>query len=851
MNFKTALAYILLILLCHTASAQTDSLKTDSLSFIPTITDSLKSDSLKSLSIIDTNIQVKSDITAPITYSARDSAIFDVKSKKLYLFNDAQLNYQDLKLNSGIILVDQSDETLEAYGIPDSNNTGKLVQTPIMLQGGEKLEGSRLYYSFNTKQGNISMGFSEAEVGYYFGEKIKKVTDEVYFIKNGLYTTSTDKTDPEYYFLSPKMKIVKDDKVIAQSVFLYIEGVPVFWLPFGVFPNKSGRSSGLIPPTYGEDGTYGTYIAKLGYFWAMSDYYDLAATGSFFFRGRIDFNARFRYALKYNFNGSVEGGYSRIRLGEATDLNKFSSDEWSLNVTHSQVFNPTSRVDANLTFASGKAYYDNTSNNLNILLRQNIISNFTYSKSWEGTPYYFSANYFRDQNLITGAINENIPSLNFSISQIYPFQSEYSSSDSKSLLEYFSFSYQGRLLNNHVKNVFQKSLNNVAYDSISNYTRNGVAHGLNFNLSPQSQFISVSPYFSYNELWYSKTIEKRYDPVTNTVINEDVDGFKAARFFNMGVSFGTKLIGIFSPNVFGIKGIRHTITPNITYNYSPDFSKDSWGYYKSYTNALGMPQRYSIFENGIFGGPGAGESQSISFNVSNVFEMKTRETDSTDNKFQLFNIDAGISYNFAADSLKFSELGTSFRTSIGSLLNISGGAVFNLYKFDPVARTRINQFLIKDGKLADLTSFNINLGTSYNFNLTNISVSDTGKSIMFDSVNTLRYNIPLSGSLNYYYSESRFDPTQFTHTSSFSGSLNFNPTEKWRFSVSTSYDLISKQISAPYVTAYRDLNSWEMNFNWYPLGTYKGFNLEIKIKAPQLRDIKVTKSTNPGGPFGF
>lgn len=846
---KKALAYILYFFLVTSAIAQTDSLKTDSLN-TPTKS-SIQTTTLDSLkSKIDTTKQAQSDISAPINYSARDSAIFDVKAKKLYLYNDAELTYQDLKLNSGIILLDKEDETLEAYGIPDSMNTGALVQTPIMIQGGDKLTGTKLLYNFNTKQGNISMGFSEADVGYYFGDKIKKVTDEVFFIKDGLYTTSTDRKDPEYYFLSPKMKVIKNDRVIAQSVFMYIEGVPVFWLPFGVFPNKTGRSSGLIPPTYGDDGTYGTYIAKLGYFWAINDHYDLALTGSWFSRGRLDFNGRVRYAQKYEFSGSVEGGYSRIRLGEETDPGKFSSDEWALTVNHTQAFSPTSRLDGNLTFASGKAYYNNTSNNLNTLLRQNIVSNFTYSKSWEGKPYIFSLNYYRDQNLITGSINEIIPSVNFSISQVYPFQSETSSNDNRGLMEYFSYSYQGQFQNNRVKLI---QLDYLGNDSLT--TRNdrlGAVHRVNLNLSPPSQFINVNPFFSYNEFWYNKSITRRYDAVTNSVITDNIDGIKTARSFSTGVSFSTKLIGIFNPNVLGIKGIRHTISPVITYNYTPDFSKDFWGYYGTYIDALGKPQKYSFFEQGLFGGPSQGEQQQVNFAVGNVFEMKTKETDSTDNKFQLLNLDANIGYNFAADSLRFSDLNTSFRTAIGSILNISGGATFSLYKFDGTAGTRINKFLLSDGKLADLTSFNINLSTSYSFNLTNNDTKkDTTKKLFRDTINVINYNIPISGTLNYNYSESRYIPTQYSRTSSMSGSLNFNPTEKWRFSATASYDFANRQISAPYVTVYRDLNSWEMNFNWYPLGTYKGFNLEIKIKAPQLKDIKITKSTNPGGPFGL
>jgi len=257
--------------------------------------DTLKSkDTLKS--VIDTSRQVKSDIDAIIDYSARDSAIFDIKEKTIHLFYNGELIYKDLKLNAGHIIVNQETEILDAVGL-DSSEGGKIIQSPIMTQGGDKYDGAKLTYNFRTQQGTVSKGFSDADVGYYFGEKIKKVTPQVFFVQNGLYTTSTDKEDPEYYFFSPKMKVMPKDKVIAQSVFLYIEGVPVFWIPFAVFPNRSGRSSGIIPPTYGTDGTYGVYFSKFGYFWAINDYLDINGTASWFSKGRYDFNSRFRYAL--------------------------------------------------------------------------------------------------------------------------------------------------------------------------------------------------------------------------------------------------------------------------------------------------------------------------------------------------------------------------------------------------------------------------------------------------------------------------------------------------------------------------------------------------------------------------
>ena len=386
---------------------------------------------------LDTTKYAKSDIDEIINYSAYDSVVFELATNKMYLYNNAEVNYKDLKLNSGIIIIDRQTQILEAIGIPlDSAGINKITQTPLMNQGTDKFEGSKLTYSFKSQRGTISMGYSDADVGYYYGEKIKKVLPDLFFIKNGLYTTSTDKIDPEYYFYSPKMKLIPNDKIIAQSVFLYIEGVPVFWIPFVVLPNKTGRSSGLIVPSYGNDNTYGIFLAHAGYFWAINNYTDLALQATLFAKGRYDFSSRFRYVKKYMFDGEVNAGYSLINKGEPKDLDKITSNQWIISLNHNQKINPTTSLSGNLTFVSGKSYYDNSTNALPDLLRQNVVSNLTFSKYWEDSPYSFSANYYRDQNLQTGDLNERLPSVSFNISETYPFRKNYTSSEQK-LYEFF------------------------------------------------------------------------------------------------------------------------------------------------------------------------------------------------------------------------------------------------------------------------------------------------------------------------------------------------------------------------------------------------------------------------------
>ncbi len=835
---------ILILFTLHLYSQQTG----DSLLYVP-IGDSLKN-------VIDSTR--KSDIDAIIEYSASDSAIFDVANDKLMLYGDAELKYKEYDLKAARIVLYKESSIMEANGIPDTSKAGKFIGQPIFMEGSKRYDANKLRYNFKTRKGTIDMGSTELEGGYYLGEKIKKVDDDVFFIKNGRYTTC-DKADPDYYFGSPKLKIMQGDKVVAEPVYLFIDDVPIFALPFGIFPNHSGRSSGIIPPAYGEDPTYGRYLSHLGYFWAVNDYYDIALQGNYYTKGRIDLSTRFRYVLRYKLSGSVDIGGSRIRLGEQTDNDKVFSDEWRIGVYHNQTINPTTTLNANVNFLSSKNYYNTSTNNLDDLLRQNALSNVTLSKFWEGTPNSLSINYSRDQNLSTGEIKQTIPSVLFSRSQTFPFRGKNTSLLDLKWYESVSYSYNSQFLYRDEKVLVNQSVND---GNFNRNTRGGLRQTVTTSAPIKLSEFNFSPYFNYNEIWYNKSVEKVFNPADSTVITNNVNAFKTFRYFNTGVSLTTRLIGLFNTRIFGIRGFRHTVTPTITYNYQPDFSKPQWNAYKTYINQYGQEVKYSIYEREVFGGAPFGEQQALNFSVGNVFEMKVKDTDSTDTKFQLLNLTAGINYNFAADSVRFSELGISYRTQIGNILSIGGGASFNLYKYvDGVGR--INRFLWnEDKKLAQLTNFNISLSTTLaggeivdetdstkeEEDLSQGSTQESEYVGMYGD-RPVDFSIPWSVSLGYNYNISKPNPSVITKYSNLSGNLSFNLTRNWKFTFSAGYDIFLQQFSTPYITIYRDLHCWEMSFNWVPTGIYRGFKFELRIKAPQLQDVKITKQTNYRGVF--
>lgn len=827
------------------------------------MTDTIKS-SVDTTAIDTIKSKKKFDVDDVVYAASSDSIIFDVSNKKMFIYGNGNLKYKDTELKSGKINVDYNTNELEAFGVPDTSDTAKvkLKQTPILKEGTEIYEGTQLRYNFKTQRGFISLAKNEAGDSRYEGEKVKKVDKNIYFIEKGMFTTC-EKDTPHTYFTASEMKVIQRDKIIARWIFMYIGGVPFpIPLPFVVFPSEGGRRSGIIVPSYGQDFRRGQYFYNFGYFWAVNDYMDVAFTGDYYSKGGYGLRGRLRYAQRYNFTGSFNAGYSKIKIGEPNDPIAFKQDvdDWNLSWYHNQQIDPSTQLSVNLQFYSS-SYLKNNSIDYNDILSQNIVSNATFNKRWDESGNNLFINYSRTQNLISGDIYENLPNITFSKNISYPFKEE----DSESLrkpkwYEQIGYTYTGQFTNNRNKQGGKLSI------------RGGIQHNININASPKIGYFSISPRINYTEKWYNKRIKmenkiiQEINPETgkitekDTTIIKDINELNFVRTFDLSVSATTKLYGIFQPNVFGIEAFRHTLIPSVSYVYQPDFSDNFWGYYDYYTNSKGETIKYDKYSNEVFRGADAGQRQSINFSLGNIFEIKTSKDaedttkSSESNKIQLLNLSASLGYNFAAQEFKLSDLNLTYRTQIGNLLSFYGSSNYTFYDYEN--KVKINRFLVSAGKgLFRLTSFSFSISTSLSGKKTNderpmvpkneSEISLLQKNDYISRNNELKtpdFNIPWNLSLSYNFNMSKTDPSVVSKYSNIGANLSFSLTKNWKFTVRGSYDFELKQITAPQITVYRDLHCWEMNLIWNPLGYYRGFRFEIRMKAPELQDIKITKS---------
>lgn len=855
-----------------------------------TVDDTLRmDDSVRTTTDTTLRFDTKNSADTIVSYAAKDSVVYRLSEKKMRMSGDAQIAYGATAVKSARITIDWDASTIHAQGIADSS--GRLAGTPEFKEGGSTYKGQEMTYNFRSKRGVITEGQTAIDDGFYLGERIKRMGEDCYFIQDGRYTTCDNAEHKHYHFGSPRMKLIPNDVIVAEPIVFYVEDIPLFALPFAVIPSKSGgRTSGIIIPTFGSDYARGRYFKGGGYYLAASDYWDARLTGDWWSKGGYQVNGFVQYALRYSFSGSVSASYGRTQylIGNPFVPDDQPRTEYKFALTHNQTLDPLSRITVDFSFLSN-TYYDAYSNNFNELLRQNSRSTANYSTSWEGTGRSLNINVSRDQDLRNGTATNTLPDISFSQAQFFPFRGS-ASTGNEAWYEMIGFTYGARArhdLNTTKLPVYRPGIDTT--DRIALFSRRGIQHNVSLNYTPKLGYVTIQPTFSYTERWYDHLTERFWQESDSTVRARDVSVFSALRTFSMGVSMNTKLYGMLAPNVFGIQGIRHTLQPSLSYSYNPDFSKEAWGYHRSFRMKGDSLVRYDpysgyteradeVIPGEVYGGISRGESQTLGMNLSNIVEMKLNpaegDTTLTPRKFQLFNLNASTSYNFVRDSLRLSPFSLSLRTAIGSVLDVYGGASFTPYVWQPavygydstgalVQRRRgyeIDRYVWQDGfALGRLTSFDIHFSTNLSSEMfesardTSMRAGEMGAEQMaaeqMGQARAYDFRMKWNLSLGYDYTMSQLDPENKSRSSSMRASLTFQPTPGWNISASTYYDFVTRQVGAPQIAVTRDLHCWEMLFTWVPTGFNRNFSLVIRLRAPQLQDIKLERKGSDRGVY--
>jgi hypothetical protein len=713
------------------------------------------------------------------------------------------------------------------------------------------MNGNTLHYNFYTKRGKISYGKTKMPPGYYKGENVHKISKNTLLVEDGYFTSCEYIDEPHFYFRSDKMRIEVDEKVVARPVYLYIADVPLFVLPFGVFPNKKGRHSGLMIPSYGESAYGGRFLKGIGYYWAPNDYIDATFATDYYDKIGFTYNADLSYTVRYLLNGRVFGFYFP-RDPNRPDLR----NRWAVQFSHSQTIDPTLRLAASGKFQSDGELAKDYASDYNRRVDQILSSNITLSKKWTGTKNSVQLSLSRTQNLQTGAINYMAPNLRFTRSQssIYETITGNTALGTKEWYQSINFSYNGKALNKGF------SLKPPDGEPESGDSK-GIEHNLTFN-APQKIFrhINIAPALSYQEIWVGETTEAYYDPDSAETITEQVDGFAARRTYRGSISLNTILFGLFEPNIGTLKFIRHKMDPKVSFQFSPDFSDPSYGYVTHVEDesdsVVAKIDRFSGAGNPFSSTP-RGKSQRMQMSLGNLFQAKFVDGEK-ETKMDLFRLNFSTSYDFLAEEFKWAPLSSNFRSTPLKGVNLTISTVHSFYKLQddqPINKIRFPR----------LTSLNGNLGFSIDQNTlsrlweeekekTENGDEVTGetengdlvqdeysyKEEISDEFAAKRISIPWRLNLGFNYNQN-----ELTNRKRFNvkAALNVTITKNWRINYTATYDAIKGDLAYQSISIYRDLHCWEMSFNWQPTVDYYSFR--INVKASILQDLKLTK--HPSG----
>lgn len=830
-------------------------------------------------------------LDAPVTFSSEDSMVYDAKSKVARLYGNSNVKYQNMDLSSDRIQMSLDSSLVRATGTADS--TGAISGTPVFTMGQDKYESDTMAFNFKTKKGFIYNVYTEQEDGYLSSQHSKRDSSGVLYLEHGRYTTC-DQPHPDFYIALSRAKVRPGKDVVFGPAYLVVADVPLpLAIPYGFFPFTKSYSSGFIMPSYGDESSRGFYLRDGGYYFAMSDKWDLKLLGEIYTKGSWGLSVASNYRKRYRYNGSFFFSYQNTKNGDNGMPDYTEQTSFKLQWSHRQdtKSNPFSSLSASVNFASTS--YER--NNLNSMYNPQSYtqslrtSSVNWSTSFSSLGMTISGSANLSQNMIDSTVSLTLPDLNISVSRFYPFKRKHMAGKER-WYEKISMSYTGQFSNSIDTKEDKLFKSNLIKD-----WRNAFQHNIPINANfTLFNYININPSFNFTDRMYSNKVMKSWDEQAQTERADTTYGFYNVYNWSMSIGASTKMYGFWVPSkkIFGdkIQAIRHVLTPQVTFSYAPDCGSR---YYETYqkTDADGNVSlvEYSPFENGLFNVPSRGKTGSVTFDLSNNIEMKVKsDKDSTGYK-KLSIIDElgfNMGYNMAAKEKPWSDLTVRLRLKWWKNYTFNLNAVFATYAYelDDNGRPYVsNHTEYSKGRFGRFQGLSQNISFTLNPEKlkkwfgggddeedateddNNTEDDDTGieSNVDDDMVNGqngarkknagkaetdadgyMKFSMPWSLTFGYgitmrentsgkFNTKTMRYPYAFTQTLNFSGNIRIS--DGWNISFSSGYDFENHDLSMTTASLSRDLHCFNMSCS-VVLAPYTSYNFSFRCNAATLTD---------------
>ena len=835
-------------------------------------------------------------IDAPVKYSAEDSLVYDAESGTAYLYGNSKVDYENMKLTSDKVHMNLDKSTVRATGTVDSTAEGGIKGKPVFTMGKDEYKSDTMAFNFKSKKGLIKGIYTEQQDGFLSGEVGKRDSTGSVYLQHGRYTTC-DKPHPDFYIALSRAKVRPGKDVVFGPAYLVVADVPLpLAIPYGFFPFSKKYSSGFIMPSYGDESDRGFYLRDGGYYFAISDKWDLKLLGEIYTKGSWGVSAASNYRKRYRYSGSFLFSYQDSKTGDKGLPDFAEQESFKIQWNHRQdpKANPYSSLAASVNFATSSYERNNLNSMYNpqTLTQTTRTSSVSWSTGFSSIGLSLSATTNLAQDMRTSSIQITLPDLNISLSRFYPFKRKHLVGKER-WYEKISMSYTGQLANS-ISTTEDKILHSNLIKDWKNAFQHTIPVQANFTLF---NYINVTPSFNFTDRMYSKKVTRGWDnTLQKEVVRDTTYGFHNVYNWSMSVGASTKLYGFWVPNrkLFGdkIQAIRHVITPQVTFSYSPNFGARRYGYYDSYqyTDASGNVKlvEYSPYQDELYSVPGKYKTEMISWDVSNNIEMKIKSDKDTTGYKKISIIDelgASMSYNAAADYHRWSDLSMRLRLKWWKNYTFSLNAQFATYAYELDANGKPYVGNHTEWGYGRLPRFQ---GMSQNFSFTlnpeklkkwfgrkddkdddKVSVDSDGpdtniESNMDDDLEKGKYaakkkrgniaetdddgymsfNMPWSLTIGYGITmrentAGRFNtktmryPYKFTQTLNFSGNIRIS--DGWNINFSSGYDFENHAMSMTTASLSRDLHCFNMSAS-VVLAPYTSYNFTFRCNAATLTD---------------
>ena len=835
-------------------------------------------------------------IDAPVKYSAEDSLVYDAESGTAYLYGNSKVDYENMKLTSDKVHMNLDKSTVRATGTVDSTAEGGIKGKPVFTMGKDEYKSDTMAFNFKSKKGLIKGIYTEQQDGFLSGEVGKRDSTGSVYLQHGRYTTC-DKPHPDFYIALSRAKVRPGKDVVFGPAYLVVADVPLpLAIPYGFFPFSKKYSSGFIMPSYGDESDRGFYLRDGGYYFAISDKWDLKLLGEIYTKGSWGVSAASNYRKRYRYSGSFLFSYQDSKTGDKGLPDFAEQESFKIQWNHRQdpKANPYSSLAASVNFATSSYERNNLNSMYNpqTLTQSTRTSSVSWSTGFSSIGLSLSATTNLAQNMRDSSIQITLPDLNISLSRFYPFKRKHLVGKER-WYEKISMSYTGQLANS-ISTKEDKLLHSNLIKDWKNAFQHTIPVQANFTLF---NYINVTPSFNFTDRMYSKKVTRGWDnTLQKEVVRDTTYGFHNVYNWSMSVGASTKLYGFWVPNrkLFGdkIQAIRHVITPQVSFSYAPNFGARRYGYYDSYqyTDASGNVKliEYSPYQDELYSVPGKYKTEMISWDVSNNIEMKVKSDKDTTGYKKISIIDelgASMSYNAAADYHRWSDLSMRLRLKWWKNYTFSMNAQFATYAYELDANGKPYVGNHTEWGYGRLPRFQ---GMSQNFSFTlnpeklkkwfgrkddkdddKVSVDSDGpdtniESNMDDDLEKGKYaakkkrgniaetdddgymsfNMPWSLTIGYGITmrentAGRFNtktmryPYKFTQTLNFSGNIRIS--DGWNINFSSGYDFENHAMSMTTASLSRDLHCFNMSAS-VVLAPYTSYNFTFRCNAATLTD---------------